>query len=90
MRELALASLARRGITHSLRMACSGSQAVVTALRAGWGVGCLNRSAVPPDLVVLSDTDPKRWPSPGRLGFHALAQPGLLPLARRLKSWAAG
>lgn len=87
VRDLALASLARRGVAHSVRLACSGSQAVVTALRAGWGVGCLNVSAVPPDLVVLSQADPKRWPSPGRLGFHALAQAPLARVAKRLKAW---
>jgi len=89
VRELALAALARRGQPHSLRMACSGSQAVVTALRAGWGVGCLNNSAVPADLVVLSESDPRRWPSPGRLAFYALAQPWLAPLVKQLKAWAA-
>jgi DNA-binding transcriptional LysR family regulator len=88
VRELALAALARRGQSHDLRMACSGSQAVVTALRAGWGVGCLNSSAVPADLAVLSEGDPRRWPSPGRLAFYALAQPWLAPLVRQLKAWA--
>lgn len=89
VRDLALASLARRGVAHHVRLACSGSQAVVTALRAGWGVGCLNVSAVPPDLVVLADADPKRWPSPGRLGFHALARAPMARLAKRLKGWVS-
>lgn len=87
VRDAALAALKRRGVAHTLRLACSGSQAVVTALRAGWGVGCLNHSAIPPDLEILSERDPKRWPSPGRLAFHALATPALAPLARQLKSW---
>ncbi len=88
VRELALAALARRSQPHTLRMACSGSQAVVTALRAGWGVGCLNSAAVPADLVVLSEKDPRRWPSPGRLAFYGLARPTAAALLRPLKAWA--
>lgn len=87
VRDIALASLQKRGVEHSVRLACSGSQAVVTALRAGWGIGCLNASAIPPDLQLLSHTDARRWKSPGRLSFHALASAGLAPLVRRLKDW---
>jgi len=87
VREAALAALKRRGMPHMLRLACSGSQAVVTALRAGWGIGCLNHSAVPPDLEMLAERDARRWPSPGRLAFHALASPALAPLVRQLKGW---
>ena len=88
VRDAALAALQKRGVAHSVRMACSGSQAVVTAIRAGWGVGCLNASAIPPDLQVLAQGDARRWKSPGRLGFFALAQPALAATARRLKDWA--
>lgn len=87
VREMALAALQQRGIAHTVRMACSGSQAVITAIRAGWGVGCLNASAIPPDLQVLSHTDARRWKSPGRLAFYALAQAGLVAMSRTLKDW---
>jgi DNA-binding transcriptional LysR family regulator len=88
VRALALGALQRRGVEHAIRLGCSGSQAVVTALRAGWGVGCLNEAAIPPDLEILSERDPRRWKSPGRLAFHALAAPALAPVARRLRDWA--
>jgi DNA-binding transcriptional LysR family regulator len=88
VRTLALASLERRGVAHAVRLACSGSQAVVAALRAGWGVGCLNRSAVPDDLQVLAELDARRWRSPGRLAFVAFARPALAGVAKRLKDWA--
>lgn len=87
VRDIALASLQKRGIDHAVRLACSGSQAVVTALRAGWGVGCLNSSAIPADLQVLSQQDARRWKSPGRLAFYAQSSATLQPLARRLKEW---
>lgn len=87
VRDSALRSLERRGIAHELRMTCSGSQAVVTALRAGWGLGCLNAAAVPAELSVLSERDPRYWPSPGRLAFHALARPGARGAVKRLKAW---
>ncbi|RQP23199.1 LysR substrate-binding domain-containing protein [Piscinibacter terrae] len=87
VRDMALASLRHRGVAHSIRMACSGSQAVITAIRAGWGVGCLNLSAIPPDLEILSEADPRRWKSPGRLAFYALAKGELAALPGRLKAW---
>lgn len=87
VRDMALASLERRAVAHSIRMACSGSQAVITAIRAGWGVGCLNVSAIPPDLEILAEADPRRWKSPGRLSFYALAKGDLVALPARLKAW---
>jgi DNA-binding transcriptional LysR family regulator len=88
VREIALAALARSGHAHHVRLTCSGSQAAVAAIRADWGVGCLNVSAVPPDLLMLSRQDAKRWASPGRLAFYLLARPALRPLARALSAWA--
>ncbi len=88
VREIALASLQRRGVPHAIRMGCTGSQAVVTALRAGWGIGCLNLAAIPADLEILAERDPRHWKSPGRLAFHALSSPALAPVARRLRDWA--
>ncbi len=87
VREIALTSLARSGRAHHLQLGCTGSQAAVAAIRAGWGVGCLNRSAITPDLVVLSQQDAKRWPSPGRLSFYLLARPGTRALAQALVAW---
>ena len=67
--------------------AAAARVAVVTALRAGWGVGCLNSAAVPPDLVVLSEKDPKRWPSPGRLAFYGQARPAAASRGRTVASF---
>lgn len=89
VRQLALAALARHAHPHELRLSCSGSQAAVAAIRAGWGVGCLNASAIPSDLVMLSRLDAKRWASPGRIAYYLLARPELRVLARALSAWAA-
>ena len=88
VRDIALAAIARLGKTHRVQLTCTGSQAAVAAIRAGWGVGCLNQSAVPADLDVLTRQDPKRWPSPGRLSFYLLARPAARPVARALVDWA--
>jgi DNA-binding transcriptional LysR family regulator len=87
VRDIALSALARLGRTHQVQLVCTGSQAAVAAIRAGWGVGCLNQSAITPELDVLTRRDPKRWPSPGRLSFYLLARPGARPLARALSNW---
>jgi len=89
VRAIAMAAAARSGHRYHLRLSCSGSLAAVAAIRAGWGVGCLNMSTIPPDLTLLSRQDPKRWASPGRLAFYLLARPALRPLARALTAWAA-
>jgi DNA-binding transcriptional LysR family regulator len=88
VREMALASLSRAGRPHAVRLNCSGSQAAVSAIRAGWGVGCLNVSAIPPDLMPLSRQDAGRWASPGKLAFYLLARPELRALSRALHAWA--
>ncbi len=88
VREIALKALARSGRAHHLQLGCTGSQAAVAAIRAGWGVGCLNHAAITPDMVVLSRQDARRWPSPGRLSFYLLARPGARALARALTTWA--
>jgi DNA-binding transcriptional LysR family regulator len=92
VREMALAALVRSGRAHRQQLLCTGSQAAIAAIRAGWGVGCLNQAALAPgaaaDLEVLTRADPKRWPSPGRLSFYLLARPGAQPLARALAAWA--
>ncbi len=88
VREIALSALARSGRAHHLQLGCTGSQAAVAAIRAGWGVGCLNKSAITPDMTVLTRQDPKRWPSPGRLAFYLLARPDARPLAHALAAWA--
>lgn len=88
VREIALDALARSGRTHHLQLGCTGAQAAVAAIRAGWGVGCLNASAIPPDLAVLSRQDARHWPSPGRLSFYLLARPAARALARALSVWA--
>jgi DNA-binding transcriptional LysR family regulator len=85
---IALAALTRTGHAHHLQLSCSGAQAALAAIRAGWGVGCLNAAAVPPDLTVLSRQDARRWASPGRLAFYLLARPALRPLAQALQDWA--
>lgn len=86
---IALAAIARLGRPHRLQLTCSGSQAAVAAIRAGWGVGCLNQGAIPADLEVLTRRDAKHWPSPGRLPFYLLARPASRSLARALADWAA-
>ena len=63
-------------------------EAAVAAIRAGWGVGCLNTSAIPPDLAVLSRHDTRHWPSPGRLSFYLLSRPAARRLAHALTAWA--
>jgi DNA-binding transcriptional LysR family regulator len=87
VREIALQALVRLGRAHHLQLGCTGSQAAVAAIRAGWGVGCLNESAITPELDALTRRDPKRWPAPGRLSFYLLAQPGARPLAKALTDW---
>lgn len=74
VRQIALAALTGTGRAHELRLSCSGSQAAVAAIRAGWGVGCLNLSAIPPDLEMLSKREARRWPSPG--GWRSTCWPG--------------
>lgn len=71
-----------------LQLGCTGSQAAVAAIRAGWGVGCLNASAITPDMAILTRQDAKRWPSPGRLSFYLLARPDARPLAQALAACA--
>jgi len=88
VRGIALAAIARLGKAHRVQLTCTGSQAAVAAIRAGWGVGCLNQSAIPADLDVLTRQDPKHWPSPGRLPFYLLARPAARPVARALADWA--
>ncbi|XXX81567.1 LysR family transcriptional regulator [Sorangium sp. So ce134] len=88
VRAMALGALARGGRAHEVRLTCSGSQAAVAAVRAGWGVGCLNASAVPPDLVNLAQQDARRWRSPGRLSFYGLSRPGFQRLLGALAAWA--
>ena len=88
VRVLALAALTRAARPHHLQLSCTGSHGAVAALRAGWGVGCLNQSALPPDLDVLARRDPRGWPSPGRLSFFALAKPTLYDTVRLLRRWA--
>jgi DNA-binding transcriptional LysR family regulator len=89
VRQIALAALARNGHAYHLRLSCSGSQAAVAAIRAGWGVGCLNVSAIPSDLVPLSRQDARRWASPGKLAFHLLARSELRALSRALQAWGS-
>jgi DNA-binding transcriptional LysR family regulator len=88
VRDIALSALARSGRAHHLQLGCTGSQAAVAAIRAGWGVGCLNQSAITPELDVLTRRDAKRWPSPGRLSFYLLARPSARALAKALSAWA--
>lgn len=89
VREIALTALVRAGRPHHVQLGCSGSQAAVAAVRAGWGVGCLNQSAVAPDLEQLGRSQPRRWPSPGRLSFYLQARPSLKAAALALQRWAA-
>ncbi|MBC8058491.1 MAG: hypothetical protein H7Y61_18120, partial [Rhizobiales bacterium] len=88
VRDIALAALARSRRPHHLQIGCTGSQAAVAAIRAGWGVGCLNTSAITPDMAVLTKQDAKRWPSPGRLSFYLLARPEARELSQALTAWA--
>jgi DNA-binding transcriptional LysR family regulator len=89
VRQLALAALARAGRAHHIQLSCTGSHGAVSAIRAGWGVGCLNRSAIPPDLPVIARKGSPAWPSPGHLAFHLLAKPACHAPARALRHWAA-
>jgi DNA-binding transcriptional LysR family regulator len=88
VRQLALAALGRSGRAHHVQLSCDGSHGAVAAIRAGWGVGCLNLAAIPPDLTVLSRKDARGWPSPGRLSFYALARPAHHATERTLRQWA--
>jgi DNA-binding transcriptional LysR family regulator len=87
--EIALAALVRAGRAHHVQLTCTGSHAAVAALRAGWGVGCLNHAAIAPDLQVLTRKLPRQWPSPGRLAFYLLSRPAHKPVAQALRHWAA-
>lgn len=89
VREMALQALARSGRPHHLRLGCSGSQAAVAAIRAGWGVGCLNTAAVPSDLQILTNATSGSWPPLGHLSFSLLARPALAKTASVLRRWAA-
>jgi DNA-binding transcriptional LysR family regulator len=88
VRQIAIDSLQRRGRAHHLQLGCSGAHGAIAALRAGWGVGCLNDAAIPEDLHRLASTDPRGWPSPGRLSFYLHARPELEEAARALARWA--
>lgn len=90
VRELALSALVRNGVAHHVQLTCTGSQAAVAAIRARWGVGCLNIAAVPPDLYVLARSAGPRWPAPGRVSFYLQARPALRATERALRRWAAG
>jgi DNA-binding transcriptional LysR family regulator len=89
VRALAVAALARAGRAHHLQLSCDGSHGAIAAIRAGWGLGCLNAAAIPADLAVLSRTSARSWPSPGRLSFYALARPAVQATERALRRWAA-
>ena len=89
VREIALTALARSGRAHHVQVSCTGSQAAVAAVRAGWGVGCLNAAAVPSDLQVWGTGRSSRWPSPGRLAFYLLSRPEVRSVASALRRWAA-
>ena len=89
VRQIALDALHRRGRAHHVQLSCAGSHGAVAALRAGWGVGCLNESAIPPDLARLAQAHPRHWPSPGRLSFYLHARPELQGAAATLAQWAA-
>lgn len=88
VRQIAIASLQRRGRAHHLQLGCSGAHGAIAALRAGWGVGCLNEAAIPEGLHRLARADPRAWPSPGRLSFYLHARPELEEAARALARWA--
>jgi DNA-binding transcriptional LysR family regulator len=89
VREIALTALARSGRAHHVQVSCTGSQAAVAAVRAGWGVGCLNAAAVPSDLQAWGTGRSSRWPSPGRLAFYLLSRPDVHSVASALRRWAA-
>ncbi len=89
VRAMALGALTRGGRAHHVQLSCAGAHGAVAAVRAGWGVGCLNLSAIPPDLKTLPTTGTQAWPSPGRLSFYVLARPALQALERSLRRWAA-
>jgi DNA-binding transcriptional LysR family regulator len=89
VRTLALDALARAGRAHHLQLSCTGAHGALAAIRAGWGVGCLNLSAIPPDLKPLSAHEARHWPAPGRLAFYCLARPSLQATERALRRWAA-
>jgi DNA-binding transcriptional LysR family regulator len=86
VRALALAALARAGVAHHVQLSCTGAHGAVAALRAGWGIGCLNLSAVPVDLRPLRA---RGWPAAGRLSFYLLARPAMQATERALRRWAA-
>ena len=88
VRHMALQALQRNGRAHHVQLSCAGSQGAVAALRAGWGVGCLNEAAIPPDLACLSRTDARHWPSPGKLAFYLHHCPGLQATATALRAWS--
>lgn len=88
VRLLALSSLARSARAHHVQLSCTGAHGAIAAIRAGWGVGCLNQSAVPPDLAVLSRRDARAWPSPGRLSFYIAAKPALNGAVQALRRFA--
>lgn len=89
VREIALTALARSGRAHHVQVSCTGSQAAVAAVRAGWGVGCLNAAAIPPDLSAWGAGRASRWPSPGRLAFYLLSKPEVHKVAQALRRWAS-
>jgi DNA-binding transcriptional LysR family regulator len=89
IRTIALAALTRNGVPHHIALTCSGSHAATAAIRAGWGIGCLNRTAVPADLDVLSRASLRHWPAAGRISFYLLARPALRDTERALRRWAA-
>lgn len=89
VRVMALEALARAGRPHHLQLSCTGAHGAVAAIRAGWGIGCLNQSAIAPDLQQLSKLQARQWPSPGRLSFYLQARPGLQAAERALRAWAA-
>ena len=88
VRQMALEALQRRGRAHHVQLSCAGSHGAVAALRAGWGVGCLNEAAVPRDLARLAHTAPRHWPSPGKLAFYLLPRPVLNSTANALHHWS--
>src|SRR5512139_302687 len=89
VRQMALAALSRAGRAHHIQLSCAGAHGAVAAIRAGWGVGCLNQSAIPADLKPLPAAEARHWPAPGRLSFYSLARPSLHDTERALRRWAA-
>lgn len=89
VRQMALAALARAGRAHHIQLSCAGAHGAVAALRAGWGVGCLNQSAIPPDLKPLPAAEARHWPAAGRLSFYSLARASMHDTERALRRWAA-